>query len=479
MDSVIKTFKYDNGEIQRVQQVTLEKEEAFHFFKPAKSEKAFERICALYKNFTVPKCPYIFGRMMHFCLPEDIRVPEEVLETAKKYENKYGILSDDINKVAIAFKETLKISNKGEVSEKRGKRSGHSEAVSDFYRLLKDRGCAKTVCGKLPLNKILPVGRDFGLISESEKGSTLKANSTFFIMDSFDVTSLYDVIGTPFGLTAENGTILTPPLYKREAFTVGADGSVRIESPEIKDLTVRIGGLSLKDGEEGVTFFERPKRNRTPLVRKKERALDLAVIGKKVVAVKKNGKMTVPAAGFVIRIKGDRLFSKDNAEYDKTVRSLVGAEVTYAWETDVRFAVSAGNSLVINGEKTTGFKAKYYNIRFPWKVKYPPSLYPLSFKRDRAPRMAIGEDSDAKLVLLWFEGKGKFSYEKGVDSCGASLKEMADICSELGIRNAVNLDGGGSAQIMYKGKRELKISDRNKKDNTESERAIPLGLCVK
>jgi len=52
MDSVIKTFKYDNGEIQRVQQVTLEKEEAFHFFKPVKSEKAFERICALYKNFT-------------------------------------------------------------------------------------------------------------------------------------------------------------------------------------------------------------------------------------------------------------------------------------------------------------------------------------------------------------------------------------------------------------------------------------------
>ena len=90
--------------------------------------------------------------------------------------------------------------------------------------------------------------------------------------------------------------------------------------------------------------------------------------------------------------------------------------------------------------------------------------------------MVVGEDEEGRLVLIWFEGKGKFSYEKGVDSCGASLKEMAEICSSLGLRNAVNLDGGGSAQILMDNRRSLMISDRNKSDNSEAERAVPLGL---
>ena len=42
----------------------------------------------------------------------------------------------------------------------------------------------------------------------------------------------------------------------------------------------------------------------------------------------------------------------------------------------------------------------------------------------------------------------------------------------------INLDGGGSAQILYKNKRMLKIADRKNDKFSEAERPISLGLGV-
>ena len=82
-------------------------------------------------------------------------------------------------------------------------------------------------------------------------------------------------------------------------------------------------------------------------------------------------------------------------------------------------------------------------------------------------------------MILWAEGAGKLGYTPGEDSCGASLSEMAELCSAMGMVNAVNLDGGGSAQILLNNRRTLLISDRNAPENTEAEQPIPLGLIVK
>ena len=43
--------------------------------------------------------------------------------------------------------------------------------------------------------------------------------------------------------------------------------------------------------------------------------------------------------------------------------------------------------------------------------------------------------------------------------------------------NGVNLDGGGSAQLLLKNLRSLKISDRAA-DGMEMERPVPMGLLV-
>ena len=88
---------------------------------------------------------------------------------------------------------------------------------------------------------------------------------------------------------------------------------------------------------------------------------------------------------------------------------------------------------------------------------------------------------DLLLKLSMFHLKtinDKLGHKAGVDSCGATLADMAKICAELGMHNAVNLDGGGSAQILLKNIRHLCVSDRNAADYSEAERPVPMGLMV-
>ena len=156
-----------------------------------------------------------------------------------------------------------------------------------------------------------------------------------------------------------------------------------------------------------------------------------------------------------------------------------GDKVIYRGMEDVRFGMQVGNSILIDGKKTEEFHSRFYNIRHLEPVPFPPSLYPLDFDHARAARIALGADAGGKPMVLWAEGAGKIRYTPGQDSCGASLKEMADICTAVGMVNGVNLDGGGSAQILVNNVRSLLISDRKAEDNLESERPVPNGLIVR
>ena len=69
-------------------------------------------------------------------------------------------------------------------------------------------------------------------------------------------------------------------------------------------------------------------------------------------------------------------------------------------------------------------------------------------------------------------------HEAGKEGEGASLKEAAEIAEDIGMMNAIHLDGGGSAQILRKGKRSLKLSDRDAVSYAEAERAIPVGIVA-
>ena len=81
--------------------------------------------------------------------------------------------------------------------------------------------------------------------------------------------------------------------------------------------------------------------------------------------------------------------------------------------------------------------------------------------QDKAPRVAIGQTGPLQYVLVVVDGRQP-GYSRGI-----SIKTLAQFMGEIGCQQAFNLDGGGSATMVFNGKlysnpsndAERKISD--------------------
>ena len=444
MESEIRIFPYPDGEHQRVHVVHLDDWSELELLQPEPSEKAFDCFHHIYKQYLVPAAPWVFGSLVMFRLPEGVEQPYA-------YTGRYGTVTDPLTAAAIGLRRGVQIL--GEQIRFR------DEITRVFWNQLEATDSIRIVRGKLPITTIIPVGKEAGFLTRTEPDARMKVNGSFFIMDPFDCATPYDHIGANFGLFVKDGIVEHPPLFLREALLVKQDGAVTIEQPELRDLQVKIGEKIFVH-DDNACFYSRPQRARTPVGQKA-----LVIIGRRVAAVC-NGSVPIPGSGFVLCPHGE-------------CDVKAGDEVTYLGMENIRFGIQVGNSILRDGVKTKEFISKFFNVKGINRIAFPPSLYPLDFAHARAARIAIGADRDGKPVIAWAEGAAKLGHMSGVDSCGASLSEMAEICEELGLKHAVNLDGGGSAQILIRNRRSLWISDRKAEDFSESERPVPMGLIVR
>ncbi len=445
VSSEIKTFKYKNGEIQRVQIVRFGDFEKLQFFKPDYDELSFERLVGLYRDFIVKKYAPVLGKVIIFRLSKDEEIPFTM------FDEQLGNLYDKQTAVHLAFQRNIRL-HKGQLVFK-------DEVTENYFKKLQAEGDLAIVEGKLNRLSFLPVGKQMGFMTKSRSDASLKVNSNFFVMDLPDCGSVYDHVGVPIGLSVIKGKILNPPLFDREVLLVGQNGQVVITKINLEQLTVEIDGRVYRHNENCL-FYQRPASKRTPFGK-----MDLVVVNNKVVGCNPKGGSEVPSGGFVIQL-------------NKPVGGLSDLKVSYHGLEDVIFALQVGNSSIVNGQPTMKFISPFYRFYNVLETSFPPSMYPLNFKKARAPRIVLGADENDRGMLLWFEGAGKFGYQPLEGSCGASLYEAAVICQKAGMKNGIHLDGGGSAQILLNNQRSLKVSDRRKDDFAQVERAIPFGLMI-
>ena len=439
MQSELRTFSYPDGTVQRVQLVRPGRWEDMDFLEPSFASESIGCFSHIYRKFLVPGCPWLFGRMILFWLPEGT-------------EPDRGDYGDALTAAAAILRAGLRL-------DRQEKPHFRTPEAKKLWEALEAKGALTVVSGKLPFTTVIPISRRTGYLSRNEEAAAMKVNASFFIMDRFDCATVYDQVGTPLGLRVKDGVILDPPLYEREALLVKKDGSVTVEPLSIRSLKIKVGDRVFTPGVDA-DIFTRPARAVAP------GGKQLVIVGRRVAQVLPKGHGPVPASGFVLRPHGD-------------FTAKAGDAVTYLGLEDVTFGIQVGNSILRKGQKTGHFLSKFYNIRGFEPVPYPPSLYPLDFRNARAARIAIGADCEGRPMILWAEGAGKIGYVAGRDSRGASLSDMADICAEMGMVDAVNLDGGGSAQILVDNKRSLMISDRNAPDASEAERPVPMALIVR
>lgn len=446
MQSEIRTVSYPNGEIQRFQILRWDAWELLDFLAPCYSTDSLDCFAGIYRNYLIPAAPWIFGHMVMFRLPENFTMKLPF------HTERYGTSASSLTAATAVLQAGVSIRG--------GKPHFRNDPAKQLWNALVEQDAIRIVSGKLPVTKIIPVTNLCGYLTQTETKAELKVNANFFIMDSFDCATVYDHVGTPFGLCAKDGKVLHPPLYNREALLIRKNREVTIRNLDVRDLELEIDGQRFRHGQNAV-IYTRPQRIRSPAGRKQY----LVITGCQVRAISKK-PLAIPASGFVLCPQED-------------VEIQAGATVVYHGLEDISFGIQVGNSILKDGIKTDRFYSKFYNIRHLEPIPFPPSLYPMNFDKSRAARIALGADSEGSPILLWAEGAAKRGYIPGQGSCGASLKELAELCDLAGMKHAVNLDGGGSAQILLQNQRALQISDRDPQSFAERERPVPFGLIIK
>jgi exopolysaccharide biosynthesis protein len=85
---------------------------------------------------------------------------------------------------------------------------------------------------------------------------------------------------------------------------------------------------------------------------------------------------------------------------------------------------------------------------------------------DKHPRTAMGYTKDGKLIILVTQGRYPGIAE------GATLNDEAQILKDLGCREALNLDGGGSSCMLINGKNTITPSEK------EIQRPVPAVFLI-
>jgi len=236
--------------------------------------------------------------------------------------------------------------------------------------------------------------------------------------------------GAPIGLSIIDNKILTGPLFKRVSLGISENNEYIMGKVDIK------GEISIGDAIKLPLFnvnqpvFSKYRFNiftdkwgkRTP---KTSVYYSQVVIKDNKVSYIKNSRVLIPKDGYVIVGPHNRL--------PKNIK--VGDQVSYSaqlvpdnWNS-IKYAISGGPYLVKEGQRF--IDKQNFSRRFLWS---------------KAPRTAIGYTKGGILILVTVDGRHPGFSE------GATLPELSTIMRELGAYNAMNLDGGGSTQMVINGK---------------------------
>lgn len=131
-------------------------------------------------------------------------------------------------------------------------------------------------------------------------------------------------------------------------------------------------------------------------------------------------------------LEGDKLSALDAPLANR--RSSPAKPPRDAEPWPVKTAVGAGPVLVVKGKASVSYEEEVF---FGSGIGAPDS---------RQPRSAIGVDEEGRILLIAVEGRSE-------ESRGVTLEELAETLVAFGAVRALNLDGGGSVDLVLEGAR--------------------------
>lgn len=267
--------------------------------------------------------------------------------------------------------------------------------------------------------------------------------------------------GDPLGLMVKEGQLISLPHPKRAAFAWGPSASVFGFSKFSGSVVWEGGSVSL-DGfdeecqENRVTLngpeagISKSKAPCSTVILKVDgnRLMPSTQVAATVVATSSDGaNMPLKAGQYTLVAQGNKM--------NELAGLKAGARVTiklntsgFDWEK-LENAIGGGPILVKGGEIAVDAENEGFGK---------------DFVDTRHPRTVIGRTADGDLLFVTIDGRQKMSV-------GATLEETAKIMKDLGCRDALNLDGGGSTCMNIFG------LDMNRPSDKTGERPVANGIA--
>ena len=251
--------------------------------------------------------------------------------------------------------------------------------------------------------------------------------------------SYFDRDGWVIGVTKDKGNFMSMDSTPRSAYVdngksrsivkdVAYNGMLRFNGGELA-----LKGMNRARIAEDVVLFNEYNGKST---KTNQWGREIKIRNGKVIEVSNKGNMTIEPGTVVVSAHG--LANK------YLLRSIaVGDEVKLIQELNVPAANDA--SIVVGGGPLILEDGKV-------NVRSKEEQIAKDIAIGRAPRTAIGLKKDGIVLVLVVDGRS-------IDSKGLTLQELATYFLRLGARDAVNLDGGGSSEMVINGEIVNKPSD--------------------
>lgn len=298
-----------------------------------------------------------------------------------------------------------------------------------------------------------------------EAGALAAVNGGFFVLDP-----RAGAPGDPAGVSVVDGELLSEPVGERPALLLrpdarrteverlGWEGELRAGGTRLPlDGLNRVPGLvrncgGLDDVATSLPLHDVTCTDPDEIVAFTGAYAELTPAGEGVeVVLDRSGRVTevrderggpVPAGGSTVQATGDlapvlRALAPEGARLDVRT-TLTDEDGRPVHPSRYPAVVNGGPELVRDGQRHV--TAATDGMVHPDN----PSFY-YGWAHKRNPRTLAGVDDRGRLVLVTADGRS-------TDALGLSIPEAADVAVGLGLREALNLDGGGSTAMVAEGR---------------------------
>jgi hypothetical protein len=190
-----------------------------------------------------------------------------------------------------------------------------------------------------------------------------------------------------------------------------------------------------------------------------------------------NGAFVAVNGGFFdVKRGGSVDFIKVNGHITDTTRAKVGSQASFHGQAAL--VIDRRQLKIVQGQPQVGWEylLPYSNVMLSGPLLMrngeAQTLAKSAFNDNRHPRTCVCVTSGKKVLLITVDGRAAEAY-------GMNLAELTFLAQQLGCRDALNLDGGGSTTLWMQGKGVVNYPSDNKKFDHEGERSVSNILMLK